>query len=95
MNINKVTDDENHNLFLADLLSTTKKHHKRKYIIHLKCNSGAEMLIMTRKSYITLTAEKFFKNLMTQMSTKRIWSQCQHKKSRISEVVPMERQTTL
>ena len=63
MNINKVTDDENHNLFLVDLLITTKKHHKRKHAVHLNCDSGAEKSIMTRKSYVTLTGDKFFQEL--------------------------------
>ena len=63
MNINKVTDDGKHNLFLVALLITTKKHHKRKHVIHLKCDSGAEKLIMKRKSYITLTGDKFFQEL--------------------------------
>ena len=62
MNINKVTDDENHNLFLVDLLIITKKH-KRKHVIHLKSDSAAEKLIMTRKSYVTLTGDKFFQEL--------------------------------
>ena len=63
MNFNKVTDDENHNPFLADLHITTKKHNKREHVVHLKCDSGAEKSIMTRKSYITLTGDKFFQEL--------------------------------
>ena len=96
MNINKVTDDENHNLFLVDLLTTTNKHHKRKHSVHLKCDSGAEKWIMTRKSYIILTGGKFFQELdETKCQLKGYGANANIKKSRILEVVPMERQMTL
>ena len=61
--INKLTHEDEQKLFVIYLPITTKKHHKWKYVLHFKANSGAQKSIMTKKLYTALTIDKFFNEL--------------------------------
>ena len=92
-----MTDGDEQKLFLVDLPIITKKHHKWKYILHLRADSGVQKSIMTKKLYDVHTSDKFFNKLDEQESQLKEYgaNTSQYMQPWIMQVLPMERPNTI
>ena len=63
-----------HHHFLTDLYITTKHHHRRNSKLIFNCDTGADTLGMSKKTYMSLTTDYGLKHLgLPDGSPKNIW----------------------